>query len=64
MTGKLKYLPKLVLLELEDIKSEHAIVKDCLAMEKLVEYARVGRQVERIMKLDFRYKPTRRLKRR
>lgn len=58
--GANKYLPKNVLLELADLKREHNINQDVVAFNKMVDYTRVGREMERIINLDFRFKPTRR----
>ena len=58
MTGKNKYLPSIVIEELDDIKAEHDIVIDHKAMAKMVEYTIVGREVERLMTLNFKHKPT------
>lgn len=63
MAGKNKYLPKIVIEEIEDLKVEHGIVGDSRAMEKMIEYTRVGREVERITKFKFRHKPTGKKKR-
>ena len=49
MVGGYKYLPLVLLDELDDIKREHDIIKDRDAMQKMVEYTKVGREVERIM---------------
>ena len=57
--GRTKYIPSSLVHELEDLKIEHNIKKDKVAMDKIVEYTRVGREVERIIKLDFKHKPTR-----
>lgn len=57
MKGKVKYLPKIVIGEIEDIKAEHK-VSDGEALEKMAQYTRIGREVERISRLDFRWKPT------
>jgi len=58
MSGKKKYLPKIVIQEIEDLKFEHKITGDSVAMNKMVEYTRVGRELERMMKLNFKHKPT------
>ena len=60
MAGKNKYLPMIVIDELEDLKVEHGIVGDAAAMGKMVEYTRVGREVERLTKFKFGHKPTKR----
>lgn len=59
--GRMKYLPSEVLREIDDIKAEHKIVKDNVAMRKMVDYTRVGRELERIRSLNFfGRKPTKR----
>lgn len=63
MAGRNKYLPTIIIEELEDLKVEHGIVGDAKAMEKMVDYTRVGREVERITKFRFKHKPTGRKKR-
>lgn len=59
MAGKMKYLPKVVIDEIDDLKLEHNLQQDHVAMEKMVDYTRVGRELERMMKLNFTHKPTR-----
>lgn len=56
--GQNKYVPAIVITELEDLKIEHNINLDHVAMTKMVQYTRVGREIERIMKLDFKHRPT------
>lgn len=59
MKGKNKYLPSIVINELDDIKLEHNIKADSIAMGKMVKYTRVGRELERIKNLNFfGHKPT------
>lgn len=58
MRGKVKYLPSRMLLEIDDLKKEKKISKDSDAFKMLVKYARVGREAERIYRLDFHWKPT------
>jgi hypothetical protein len=55
--GKHVWCPRVVIEELEDIKVEHGIDEDAYALRKLVEHARVGREADRIMKLDFKRRP-------
>ena len=57
MSGKQKYLPKIVISELEDMRKEYNLENDGEALRKMVEFTRVGREVERIVKFDFRFKP-------
>ena len=56
-SGKYKYVPSVVIEELDDIKRCDHIQKDCLAMRKIVEHSRIGREVERIARLDFSRPP-------
>lgn len=53
MTGRNKYLPKIVIEEIDDIKLEHHIKSDSDAMTKMVDYTRVGRELERISRFDL-----------
>ena len=48
MTGRMRYLPKLVIDEIEDIKLENNINDNGWAMKELVKYSRVGREVEKL----------------
>ena len=52
--GKKLYVPPVLIDEIEDIKREESLVGNSEAMRKVVEHARVGREVERIVKLDFK----------
>jgi len=56
--GRMIYVPKIMLNEIDDLKTEHKIKENKLAITKIVEYTRVGRQLERMMTLNFKYKPT------
>lgn len=56
--GKVKYVPSVVLVELEDLKEEHNISEDSVALRELVKYARSGREMERIMRFKFGRLPT------
>lgn len=51
--GRVKYIPKIMLIELEDIKREDDIKVDCEAFRRLVKYARLGRETRRFT--DFGY---------
>ena len=63
MKGKKEYVPGIVIDELDDMKTEYGLNQDARAFEKMVDYTRVGREVERIMRLDmFGHKPTRKKK--
>ena len=52
--GRMKYVPAIVIDEVEDIQREDKIGEDAQAFRELVGYARVGREMKRIMKLDWR----------
>jgi hypothetical protein len=54
--GRNTYIPKSVLDETEDIKLELNINKQSKAFEKLVSYAKVGREAERILTFNWRKK--------
>ena len=56
-SGNRKYVPKIVIEEIDDIKRSERINKDCVAFRKMVEHSRIGREVERIMRLDFSQPP-------
>ena len=46
--GRLKYVPRNVLDEIEILKSEEKTSKDVVAFNKMVEHARVGRELEKV----------------
>lgn len=48
------YVPPAVLTELDDIMRENSVPSKADAFKELTKYARVGREAERMMKLDFR----------
>lgn len=52
--GKVLYVPPIVIVELDDIMRENAIPNKADAFKEFTKYARVGRETERLMKLDFR----------
>jgi len=43
--GQLKYLPKEVIKELEDIKINFNVDKDSNAFRKMVDFAQIGRDI-------------------
>ena len=47
------YVPPAVITELDDIMRENQINSKADAFKDLTKYARVGREAERLMKLDF-----------
>lgn len=52
--GKVMYVPPAVIVELDDIMRENNVFNRADAFKDLTKYARVGREAERLMKLDFR----------
>ena len=56
-SGRNKYIPRIVIEEVEDIKRSENIKVDALAFRKMVEHSRVGREVEKIVSFDFRLPP-------
>jgi hypothetical protein len=52
-TGKIRYIPSVVVDEVEDIRRENNVYDQAEAMKQLIKYARVGREMERIMKLKW-----------
>jgi hypothetical protein len=47
--GRMMYVPPVVIEELEDLQMEHHEDKRALAFEKMADYARVGRETERLI---------------
>lgn len=46
--GKMKYVPPVIIEELEAIKADHGLDIEVEAFKKMVGYSRVGREVERL----------------
>lgn len=46
--GQIKWIPRYLLQELECIKTEKQIQRDSEAFKRIVDYCRVGREVEKI----------------
>jgi len=58
MGKRVIYAPKVLVLEIEDIMREKKLKDEGVAKRHLVQYARVGREAERLWTLDFSgYKP-------
>lgn len=55
--GRMIYVPPVLIEEASDIQREQNIPLRAEAVKKLVGYAKTGRELERIMKLDFRWRP-------
>lgn len=53
LKGRMGYLPPAILVELDDIMRENRLENKSQAFKELVKYARVGREAERIIRLDF-----------
>jgi len=51
--GKNKYVPLFMLDEINDIKREKKLISDVEAMQKMVKYSRVSREMERLINLDW-----------
>jgi len=48
------YIPPVVIDEIQDLKREDDIEANVEAFKKMVKYTRVGREVQRLAKFDFR----------
>ena len=51
--GRMMYVPPVVIEEVEDIKREDCLEQNSDAMKLMTKYARTGREVFRMAKLDF-----------
>lgn len=51
--GRMIYLPKQAIDEMEDIKREDNIFSSSEAFRKMVQYAEVGRELQRLKNLDW-----------
>lgn len=57
--SRMMWVPAVVIAEVRDLQVEHNLAQRTAAFEKMVDYARVGREIERIA--QFRtYPPTKR----
>ena len=52
------YVPPIIIEEVRDLQREQKIENRAEAFRKVVKYARAGRELERIMRFDFRWRPT------
>jgi hypothetical protein len=43
------YVPSILIDEIEDLQEEHHTIKRSEAFEKMTDYARVGRELERVV---------------
>jgi hypothetical protein len=55
--GRMRYVPISILEEAEDLKAEKNLKKTSDALREIAKYSQIGREAERIMKLDFHWKP-------
>ena len=51
--GRNKYVPSVVIEELGDIRREDDLVGEAEAFKKMVKYSQVGREANRLMRLDW-----------
>lgn len=56
-SGQIIYVPKIIIDEVEDIITEEGITSRTEGLNKLVRYARVGREMDRMKRFDFSHKP-------
>ena len=54
--GKIKYIPKITIIELEDIKREDNIKSDAEAWREFTRYTRVGREAKRFVNFGYNWK--------
>lgn len=55
--GRRIYVPKNIIDELEDVKVEKGIQSNHEAFNVIAQASQVGRETERLMKMDFKHKP-------
>ena len=55
--GRMKYIPAVIIDELEDLKLEKGLESDSEAFGEIANYSQVGREVERIKNFKFSHKP-------
>lgn len=58
--GKIMYVPHILIEEMDDLRMEHKIDHKVEAFNKLADYARVGREAERLAKFKFDWPVTKR----
>ena len=51
--GKNKYVPPVIIDELDDIKREDNLQSDIEAWQKMTKYTRVGREAKRMFRFDW-----------
>jgi hypothetical protein len=52
-SGKMKYVPAMVLLEINDLKMEEGLMEDSIAFKEMVKYSRIGRCLEKDFRKQF-----------
>lgn len=55
--GRMKYIPAVIMEELEDLKLEKGLEHDSDAFKQIANYSQVGRETERLMSLKLSHKP-------
>ena len=55
--GRMKYIPAVIIEELEDLKLEKGLLNDSDAFREIANYSQVGRETERLMTFKFKHKP-------
>ncbi|RLA46956.1 MAG: hypothetical protein DRR04_05345 [Gammaproteobacteria bacterium] len=53
----MKYIPAVIIDELEDLKMEKGMESDSDAFREIANYSQVGREIERIKNFKFNHKP-------
>jgi len=53
LKGKMQYIPPVIIVELDDIMRENKLNNKAQAFKEMAKYTRVGREAERLIKLDF-----------
>ena len=48
------WLPPVIIDEMDDIKREDDLIKNVEAFNKMVKYCRIGREMKRLTRFDFR----------
>lgn len=61
--GRMKYVPRVIIEEIEDLKTEKGLMSDSDAFREMAQHSQVGREVERMLKFRFNHKPRGRPKR-
>jgi hypothetical protein len=51
--GKMKYVPVMVIDEVEDIMREESIVSNSEGFRRMVKHSQIGRELERIKNLNW-----------